>query len=70
LLAAYARQKQVVDVDMVDEIATYYRLQCPPMFLESKNGHRNDNNRGQAPSKSLLDVIERMERAAAALDRN
>jgi general secretion pathway protein A len=70
LLAAYARQQKVITVDVINEIAKYYRLQSPPNFTESENGHSNADRSKQATTKSLREMIEKMERVAAELARN
>jgi general secretion pathway protein A len=61
LLAAYARHSTVVTVDMIDEIATYLRLQ--PTLLEPEKTASDSGASKQAAAK-LLHMIETMQRAA------
>lgn len=69
LLAAYARNTKVVSVEMIDEIATYLRLQPTPTLLGPEKTRSNGGAGQQAAAKSLLQMIETMEKVAAGLAR-
>jgi type II secretory pathway predicted ATPase ExeA len=67
LLAAYARGSKVVSGAMVEEVASYFRLQARPTPLDSEQPGNNGHAAPQAAARSLLQIIARMEREAAEI---
>lgn len=62
LVAAYSRGEQIVRVEMIDEVASYLRLQPAPDLVQS--GHRSPIPDRKSAARSVLDLIDHLERIA------
>ena len=64
LVAAYARQMRAVPVALIDEVASYFRLQPVPELVENYENDRSVEHREAA--NYILEVIESIKRKPAA----
>ena len=69
LVAAYARGTSSISVEIIDEIATYFRLQPAACSFEREKARAFGVGDQESAAKSLLKRIEHMERIAAQLSR-
>jgi general secretion pathway protein A len=67
LLVAYARGSKLVTTYMVDEVADYFRLQPTSTLQELEKRPANGVASQQQIARSILDVIEAMEKMAGGL---
>ncbi len=67
LIAAYARQSRSVPVELIDEIATYFRLQSVPKFMEESSEAPQFSGQREAASY-LLGVIESLKNKPPLVD--
>jgi len=63
LVAAYARQMRSVPVELIDEVASYFRLQPVPELVENSENSRFTEQREAA--NYIMQVIESIKRKPA-----